>query len=153
MGSRFLGTHFVRYLMSGIQESRALRLAGRGTNVFVKQNLSVSAPGSLGRVQGQLIELRACVPHQESSRRGERQAGWPEGGRFQHQGQQLQPACFVIARASRSCCILHDQGSRGWSREEGSRGVEGREGRQVTSNAASLECHLPSLSRQTPLCW
>lgn len=33
--------------------------AGRaGTNVFVKQNLSVSAPGSLGRVQDQLIELR-----------------------------------------------------------------------------------------------
>lgn len=70
IGSRFLGTHFVRYLMSGIQESRALSLAGRGTNVFVKQNLSVSAPGSLGRVQGQLIELRARVPHQESSRRG-----------------------------------------------------------------------------------
>lgn len=114
--------------MSGIQESRALSLAGRGTNVFVKQNLSVSAPGSLGRVQGQLIELRACVPHQESSRQGQ-EVGWPEGGRFQHRGQQLQPRCFVIANASRSCCILHVQGSRGWSREEDSRGVESREGR------------------------
>lgn len=71
--------HFVRYLMSGIQESRALSLAGQGTNVFVKQNLSVSAPGSLGRVQGQLIELRACVPHQESSRRGKRRAGRKAG--------------------------------------------------------------------------
>lgn len=30
-----------------------------GENVFVKQNLSVSAPGSLGRIQDHLIELKA----------------------------------------------------------------------------------------------
>lgn len=87
---------------------------GRGTNVFVKQNLSVSASGSLGRVQGQLIELRACALQREGSGRG-REAGRPEGGRFQHQGQQLHPGSSVIARAGWNCCILHDQGYRGWS--------------------------------------
>lgn len=35
------------------------KAGGVGGNVFVKQNLSVSAPGSLGRIQDQLIELRA----------------------------------------------------------------------------------------------
>lgn len=65
--------------MSGIQESRALSLAGRGTNVFVKQNLSVSAPGSLGRVQGQLIELRAVFPTKKAQGGDERWAGRKAG--------------------------------------------------------------------------
>ena len=56
--------HFVRYLIAGVRGGgdtggQSPKLVWQGTNVFVKQNLSVSAPGSLGRVQDQLIELRA----------------------------------------------------------------------------------------------
>lgn len=54
------------------------KLAGWGKNVFVKQNLSVSAPGSLGRIQDQLIELRAV--HSSGKALGGLRGPIPGGG-------------------------------------------------------------------------